>query len=79
MVKKTKFENWIFIVEPTIRKPDHSITRLKKCPENDHSKTGRSGFRMLTIEGEGSDSLKTALDTREKPGYSRCFVKLANF
>jgi hypothetical protein len=28
---------------------DHSKTRLKKCLENDHSKTGQSGFRMVTV------------------------------
>ena len=50
---------------PTIRKPDkfiwfsngllailffyHWKTGHKLCPKNDHSKTGQSGFRMLTL------------------------------
>jgi hypothetical protein len=47
--KKTKLENRILIVEQTFQKPDHSITGLKKRLENDHSKTGRSRFQMLTV------------------------------
>jgi hypothetical protein len=30
--------------------PKHSKTRLKKRPKNDHSKTGRSRFRVLTLQ-----------------------------
>jgi hypothetical protein len=29
--------------------PGHPNTGLKKCTENDHSKTGSSGFRMFTV------------------------------
>jgi hypothetical protein len=32
------------IVEQTIRKPDHLITRHKKRPKNNHSNTGWSVF-----------------------------------
>jgi hypothetical protein len=28
---------------------NRSKTGHKKCPENDHSKTGRSGFRSFTV------------------------------
>jgi hypothetical protein len=41
------------IVEPTIRYPDHLITGPKKCPKSDHSKTGRFGFRMVTVVWKG--------------------------
>jgi hypothetical protein len=30
-------------------RPKHSKTGLKMCPENGYSKTGQSGFQMLTV------------------------------
>jgi hypothetical protein len=39
------------IVEPDMRYPDRLITEHKKCPKNDHSNTGRSGIRWVTVSG----------------------------
>ncbi len=37
------------IVGPDIRIPDRSITGHKKCPQNDHSNTGRFDIRWVTV------------------------------
>jgi hypothetical protein len=38
----------------------HSKTGLKKCLENDHSNSGRSGFRMLTVKGSENQCSKNS-------------------
>jgi hypothetical protein len=43
------FENRICMVDPDIQIQDRSKTGPKKCPENDHLKTGRSGIRIMTV------------------------------
>jgi hypothetical protein len=41
------FQNRTNLVKPGIRITDRSKTGPKKCPQNDHLKTGRSGIRII--------------------------------